>query len=968
MSSDSSDDELDITKSVALDADSSSDGDEGSDTGYLSDEIVSSDDEEEDKNENKGFPNLELSDSEDEEDNGNHKGVESNTKELMTSSFFTKQNEEAHDSSDEEEEEDDDHEDSTTIVKKKQKKEKEIKSFSEFKISSLLQKNVERKGFRTPTPIQQKAIPLILNNRDVVGMARTGSGKTAAFILPMIEKLKTHSAKVGIRAIIMSPSRELALQTVKVVDDFTKGTNLRTAVLIGGDSLEEQFGFLMKNPDIIIATPGRFLHLQVEMKLNLSTIEYIVFDEADRLFESGFSEQLNGLLDLLPPTRQTLLFSATLPKLLVEFAKAGLQNPILIRLDAESKISNDLSLSFFSVKKDENESALLYILKNVIKMPFASPEVLKALETKDKDENDSDDDNDARKKKFKNNKKNGKKFKKGKFIRTIEDILPSEFSSIIFVPTKHHVEYITTLLKKIGYATAYVYGSLDQHARRDQLKKFRSGQATIMVVTDVAARGIDIPLLANVINYTLPSNPKIFIHRVGRTARAGHKGWAYSIIREQDLPYLLDLEVFLGKKLLFAKDYIKVAKGKEPPIKLFSKRLTLGSIPRTGIESSMEIVNSILVSDYDLQMMKDVAKRGEEMYTRTKTGASMESVKRTKELLSIANTNPLNSGNISTWNDIHLLFATKEDKIEKAEQEKLNFLAKLGNRRNKETVFEFLSKGNGASEAAILMQKRRIQIAPIRRKAEEKKKIQEMEREAGLVHGSSDQLLNSAVNFGLEDGEEKDKVDMANEDDIESTFGSNDRAQKQKKKNTRDKNYLQHYTDFEAPYQLSSHTFDLNGDEGKNNQSQKAKWDKKKGKYVKEGVKLMVTENGTKLPATYRSGRFESWKNKNKTEGPKVGTVEISNNNGNRNNERRPGESNINIMGYKKFQHNKQAAPKKADKFRDNYEKQKKKYNSRTADKAVNELKSTSDIYKERINKQKRMDKNARPTKRKRTK
>ena len=191
-------------------------------------------------------------------------------------------------------------------------------------------------------------------------MARTGSGKTAAFVIPMIQKLKIHSPKVGARSLILSPSRELALQTLKVVKELGRGTDLRCVLLVGGDSIEEQFGTLASNPDIIIATPGRFLHLQVEMNLDLSTIRYVVFDEADRLFEMGFAAQLAEILHALPSSRQTLLFSATLPKSLVEFARAGLQEPHLVRLDAESKVSQDLQSAFFTVKGAEKEGALFH--------------------------------------------------------------------------------------------------------------------------------------------------------------------------------------------------------------------------------------------------------------------------------------------------------------------------------------------------------------------------------------------------------------------------------------------------------------------------------------------------------------------------------------------------------------------------------------------------------------------------------
>lgn len=176
-----------------------------------------------------------------------------------------------------------------------------------------------------------QAIPILLEGRDVVAMARTGSGKTASFLIPLFEKLKAHAAKTGTRALILSPTRELAVQTLKFIKELGKFTGLKAAVVLGGDSMEDQFAAIHGNPDVIVATPGRFLHVCIEMDLKLSSIEYVVFDEADRLFEMGFGEQLSDIFTRLSDSRQTLLFSATLPKVLVEFAKAGLTDPVLIR-------------------------------------------------------------------------------------------------------------------------------------------------------------------------------------------------------------------------------------------------------------------------------------------------------------------------------------------------------------------------------------------------------------------------------------------------------------------------------------------------------------------------------------------------------------------------------------------------------------------------------------------------------------
>ncbi|KAJ2042519.1 ATP-dependent RNA helicase dbp10, partial [Coemansia sp. S155-1] len=263
-------------------------------------------------------------------------------------------------------------------VQAQNRKSKKSGGFQSMGLHPPLFRAVMNKGFKVPTPIQRKAIPVIMQGRDVVGMARTGSGKTAAFLIPMINRLKGHSAKVGSRAIVLSPSRELALQTHQVTKELVKYTDLRAVPIVGGDSMDDQFGIMASNPDIIIATPGRLLHLVVEMSLDLSTIEYIVFDEADRLFELGFSVQLHEILGRLAANRQTLLFSATLPSTLVDFAKAGLQDPELIRLDVESKISQDLEMAFFNVKNDEKDGALIYLLRDIVGAPVNSDKTIKS--------------------------------------------------------------------------------------------------------------------------------------------------------------------------------------------------------------------------------------------------------------------------------------------------------------------------------------------------------------------------------------------------------------------------------------------------------------------------------------------------------------------------------------------------------------------------------------------------------------
>ncbi|VEL29230.1 unnamed protein product [Protopolystoma xenopodis] len=237
-------------------------------------------------------------------------------------------------------------------------------------LSQTSLKGVLRKGYKMPTPIQRKvtimiAIPLILLGKDVVAMARTGSGKTAAFIIPMLDRLKYHSP-VGPRALILSPTKELAMQTLSFIKQLGKFSCLTVAVILGGDKIEDQFDALHRNPDIIVATPGRLLHIIMEMNIKLSTIQYVVFDEGDRLFEMGFSEQLAETLHRLPKARQTLIFSATLPRALAEFSRAGLIDPVLIRLDVDSKLSPLTKIAHMICSADHKFSILFHLIQNVV--------------------------------------------------------------------------------------------------------------------------------------------------------------------------------------------------------------------------------------------------------------------------------------------------------------------------------------------------------------------------------------------------------------------------------------------------------------------------------------------------------------------------------------------------------------------------------------------------------------------------
>lgn len=792
-------------------------------------------------------------------------------------------------------------------------------------------------------------------------MARTGSGKTAAFVIPMIERLKAHSAKVGARALVMSPSRELALQTLKVVKEFGKGTNLKCVLLVGGDSLEEQFGFMTTNPDIIIATPGRFLHLKVEMSLSLSSIQYVVFDEADRLFEMGFAEQLTEILHALPASRQTLLFSATLPKSLVEFARAGLQDPELVRLDAETKVSPDLQSAFFSVKVGEKEAALLHILHDVIQVPVGIPEGAQQQD------------------------KLSMKRKRGHDDPKPVD-KPTEHSTIVFAATKHHVEYLGAILREQGFAVSYVYGSLDQTARKIQVDSFRKGRTNIMVVTDVAARGIDIPILANVINYDFPPQPKIFVHRVGRTARAGQKGWSYSIVESTDAPYLLDLQLFLDRRLVLGRE------GGDAPA--YSADMIIGGLDRDEVAMQIEWLNKLMKENGDIAALRSVAGKAERLYIRTRTSASSQSATRAKEVVKAPG-----------WGQLHHVYGAIDNVAEDARN---GMLARISNWAPTETIFEInMGKKLVSKSGAEVMREMRKKITPKNRLPKEP--VVEVSKDVHMKDASapgddSDEADSDAENgpSAFDDGSEANDDDSDSELEVTISKHTDSKTDNQKDAAApwKDPEFFMSYTprttnvNEDKGYSITGGsgasfvtatrdaTMDLNNDDGAKSFGAPARagmrWDKKSNKYVNTAndadgsrgskSRMIRGESGVKIAASFQSGRFDRWRHAHRLgKLPQVGEVERPDMA--RASARNPGGGD---GAWKHFKHKQERAPKEADKFRDDYHVRKKRV-AEAREKRVGkfkdgegsrkEVKGKDDIRRNRkIQEQKRL-KNARPSK-----
>lgn len=424
--------------------------------------------------------------------------------------------------------------------------------FEKFGLNPLVVRGIRSQGYNLPTPIQRKAIPRALSGQDMIAMARTGSGKTLAFLAPIIHRLEQHSGTVGVRAVVLSPTRELAQQTLKFAIKAAKFTDLRFAALVGGDGLSTEFDKLASNPDVLIATPNRLMHLMTELKFTLKSVEVAVLDEADRLLEKGFHEVVTHILKAMSSeNRQTLCFSATLPDSLSSFIKTGLRNPILIQLDQEHILPETLELEFFVVRAEDKEAALLYLLKTLVR--------------------------------------------------------PGRLT-LVFVSTKYHVEYLANLLKTAEVDCMGLFGDMDQEMREKTVDIFRKGIRTVLIVTDLAARGIDIPLADYVIHFDFPATVKLFIHRSGRVARAGRRGTSYSMISPQELPYLIDLELQLDRNF------------------------TYGYMGDDLLRTVHEDLRQVQFDEDEKARLEKSMRNGEKKYKKMRQPASKASVKRAKEI------------------------------------------------------------------------------------------------------------------------------------------------------------------------------------------------------------------------------------------------------------------------------------------------------------------------------------------------
>jgi len=359
------------------------------------------------------------------------------------------------------------------------------RSFHALGLSEALLRDLAEAGFASPTPIQEQAIPPALAGRDVIGCAQTGTGKTAAFVIPIVERLST-LPKGQPKALILAPTRELALQTLTTIEKLGRSRGISATVIVGGADMQAQVRGLRQRPDILVATPGRLLDHMWNGTILLSSMKMLVLDEADRMLDMGFAPQINQILDALPEERQTLLFSATLPADLARLVQASVRNPVRVMVAPSATTADGVTQAIHYTSHTDKSDLLLSLLGA------------------DKD------------------------------------------TALVFTRTKHRADRLGRMLGRAGHRVAILHGGRSLSQRRAALEGFKRGAFRVLVATDIAARGIDVANIGHVINFDLPNCPEDYVHRIGRTARMKTTGRATSFVTGEDRSQLRDIERLLG--------------------------------------------------------------------------------------------------------------------------------------------------------------------------------------------------------------------------------------------------------------------------------------------------------------------------------------------------------------------------------------------------------------------------------------
>lgn len=365
-------------------------------------------------------------------------------------------------------------------------------SFQSLGLSQPLLKAISKKGYNTPSPIQSKAIPPILQGNDVLASAQTGTGKTAGFTLPLLHILSENPKQKyrPIRALILTPTRELAAQVYANVKEYSEFLNLRSAVIFGGVNQKPQIATIKRGVDVLVATPGRLLDLINQNELSIKRVEIFVLDEADRMLDMGFLRDIERVMKFMPEKRQNLMFSATFSKDIKKLANGILNHPVQVEATPENTTVEAISQKVYRVAKDKKTDLIIKLIKD------------------------------------------------GNWKQVL-----------VFTRTKHGANKLCKKMDQAGIKAAAIHGNKSQAARTKALKGFKDGSISVLVATDIAARGLDIPLLPHVINFEIPNISEDYVHRIGRTGRAGADGQAISLVSADETTFLKDIEKLIGEKL-----------------------------------------------------------------------------------------------------------------------------------------------------------------------------------------------------------------------------------------------------------------------------------------------------------------------------------------------------------------------------------------------------------------------------------
>ncbi len=373
-------------------------------------------------------------------------------------------------------------------------------TFKELEIIEPILRAIDAEGYINPTPIQEQSIPILLRGKDLLGCAQTGTGKTAAFAIPILQQLYLNRHKINgrreIKALVVTPTRELAIQIADSFTTYGKFTGIKNTVVFGGVNQGAQTDALSKGVDILVATPGRLLDLIDQGFITLKNVEFSVLDEADHMLDMGFIHDIRKIIAKLPKERQSLFFSATMPPAIMDLSSKILGNPEKVTIMPEQTTAEKVEQAVYFVNKKNKTNLLLHLLKT----------------------------------------------------KSID-------STLVFSRTKHGADKIVKTLKKASVNAEAIHGNKSQSARQRALGNFKSGQTSILVATDIAARGIDVEELSHVINYDLPNIPETYIHRIGRTGRAGLSGIALSFCDAEEIVYLRDIQKLIDQKITVVTEH-----------------------------------------------------------------------------------------------------------------------------------------------------------------------------------------------------------------------------------------------------------------------------------------------------------------------------------------------------------------------------------------------------------------------------